>query len=194
MEWRLVMRRKQIILLSGVFGAVAGVLATNRSIQISIDVPAFATDRALLAHPQFAVAIVGWVLFSIYWEVAARNAAAAKSSESRVSRGFHVFLANVAFLLVIVPIRGLGRFLPASSFIMTAGLSVEGMGLFLAIRARKRTRPNWSGEIAIKVEHQLIRSGPYRVLRHPIYTGLLAMYAGAALVTGEWLAIDRKST
>jgi protein-S-isoprenylcysteine O-methyltransferase Ste14 len=35
----------------------------------------------------------------------------------------------------------------------------------------------------------LIRSGPYKLIRHPIYTGLLAMYVGTALVTGRWLAI-----
>jgi protein-S-isoprenylcysteine O-methyltransferase Ste14 len=39
------------------------------------------------------------------------------------------------------------------------------------------------------VEHQLIRSGPYRRLRHPIYTGLIAMYVGTAVVTGTWLAV-----
>jgi protein-S-isoprenylcysteine O-methyltransferase Ste14 len=39
------------------------------------------------------------------------------------------------------------------------------------------------------VEHQLIRSGPYSLLRHPIYTGLLTMYVGTAVVSGEWLAL-----
>ena len=72
---------------------------------------------------------------------------------------------------------------------MAAGLAVEATGLFLAIWARRHLGRNWSGEITIKVEHQLIRSGPYRLLRHPIYTGLLAMYAAPALVTGEWLAV-----
>lgn len=66
---------------------------------------------------------------------------------------------------------------------------MEAVGLVLAIWARRRLGRNWSGEITIKVEHQLIRSGPYKLLRHPIYTGLLAMYAGTALVSGEWLAI-----
>jgi protein-S-isoprenylcysteine O-methyltransferase Ste14 len=39
------------------------------------------------------------------------------------------------------------------------------------------------------VDHQLIRSGPYKLLRHPIYTGILAMYLGTAVVSGEWLAV-----
>jgi hypothetical protein len=70
-----------------------------------------------------------------------------------------------------------------------ASLAVEAMGLLLAIWALRHLGRNWSGEITIKVELQLIRSGPYKLLRHPIYTGLLAIYAGTVLVTGEWLAI-----
>ena len=96
---------------------------------------------------------------------------------------------NVALLLVMLPIRGLGRFLPVSALPMTAGLAVEAGGLLLAIQARRHLGRNWSGEITIKTEHELIQSGPYKLLRHPIYTGLLAMYAGTTLVTGEWLAI-----
>jgi protein-S-isoprenylcysteine O-methyltransferase Ste14 len=183
------MRRKNIILLSAACGAVVGVFATRGSIHLSAKLPAFALDRTLGADPRFILAAIGWVMFSVYWEIAAKDAAAVKSSESPVSRGLHVFLTNAALLLAIVPIRGLGRFLPASSPIMTFGLIVEATGLFLAIWARRHLGRNWSGEITIKVEHQLIRSGPYRLLRHPIYTGLLTMYAGTALVTGEWLAL-----
>jgi protein-S-isoprenylcysteine O-methyltransferase Ste14 len=147
-----------------------------------------ATDRALPEQWQFWAAVIGWVVFSLYWEVAAKGAGAAKSSESQGSRGVHVALTNVALLLELAPVRGLGRLVPMSFAIMTAGVVVEAMGLFLAIWARRHLGRNWSGEITIKVEHELVRSGPYRRLRHPIYTGLLAMYAGAAMVNGGWLA------
>jgi protein-S-isoprenylcysteine O-methyltransferase Ste14 len=95
---------------------------------------------------------------------------------------------NLALLFVLAPIRGLGRCLPASSTLMTAGLAIEALGISLAVWARRHLGRNRSGAIAIKVEHELIRSGPYQKLRHPIYTGILAMYIGPALVTGEWLA------
>jgi len=146
-------------------------------------------DPALLAHRQFILAYAGWGVFGVYWEKAARNVAAAKNSESRRSRAVHLFLTGVAQLLVMAPLRGLGRFVPVSPAIIGAGLAVETLGVWLAIWARRHLGRNWSGEIAIKVDHQLIQSGPYRRLRHPIYTGLLAMYAGCALATGEWLAI-----
>jgi len=91
--------------------------------------------------------------------------------------------------MVLLPIRGLGRFLPVSPLIMIPGLVVEALGLFLALWARAHLGRNWSARVQLKVDHELIRSGPYRYLRHPIYTGLLAMYVGPTLVTGEWLAV-----
>ncbi len=71
---------------------------------------------------------------------------------------------------------------------MSAGLAIEYAGLLLAIWSRIHLGRNWSGEISVKVDHELIRTGPYGKLRHPIYTGILAMYVGCALVTGEGLA------
>src|SRR5437763_8895403 len=43
---------------------------------------------------------------------------------------------------------------------------------------------NWSGVITLKEGHELIERGPYRVVRHPIYTGILAMFAGTAIAVG----------
>ncbi len=184
------MQLKKVLLLAVLFGAMLGAKSLHIDFHAMGDkFPPLAPDRSLLSYRGFLLAGVAiWALFGIYWEIAAKNAAEAKISESRRSRGVHVVLVNAALVLEIVPIRGLGRYLPASSTIMAAGLAVETMGLFLAIWARRHLGRNWSGEITIKVEHQLIRSGPYRRLRHPIYTGILAMYLGVAVVTGEWLA------
>jgi protein-S-isoprenylcysteine O-methyltransferase Ste14 len=98
-----------------------------------------------------------------------------------------VILANAALVLEVI--QAPGRFLPMSFLIMAGGCGVEVVGLFLAVWARRHLGRNWSGEISIKVGHELIRTGPYKMLRHPIYTGLLTMYAGTAVVSGTWLAI-----
>ena len=45
---------------------------------------------------------------------------------------------------------------------------------------------NWSGTVTVKENHELIRSGPYAIVRHPIYTGLLLAVLGTAIVFGEW--------
>jgi len=150
---------------------------------------AFVTDKSLTDHWQFWGAGIVWVLFSLYWEIAKAGSKEVKRVESGFSRGVHVFLANIALLLVIAPIQGLGRLMPAWPAMMTAGVAIEAAGLAFAIWARRHLGRNWSGEITLKVDHQLIRTGPYKRLRHPIYTGLLAMYLGSVLVTGEWLAV-----
>jgi hypothetical protein len=102
------LENKWIIPVASAGGAVVGALTVSYGVNITSRVPAFALDRAALAHGRYLVAIVPWILSSLYWEIAAKGAAKAKSSESSASRTFHVLLANVAVLLVIAPIRGLG--------------------------------------------------------------------------------------
>jgi protein-S-isoprenylcysteine O-methyltransferase Ste14 len=184
------MQRWKTLLVAALSGAVVYFLFTLPDIHKITSIPFLAKDRALLSHEALYYACFGcWVIFSVYWEIAAKNAAPAKSSEAKASRGVHVALANVALILIAAPIYGLGRFLPASSALMAVGLAIEIAGLSLAIWARQHLGRNWSGEITIKENHQLIRTGPYRRLRHPIYTGLLTMYLGLTVATGERLAV-----
>jgi protein-S-isoprenylcysteine O-methyltransferase Ste14 len=182
------MKRAKVILQSALIGATFGAVAVRllRPHRGSAVPEIF--DRDLMRQWPWVCAALGWVVFSLYWEYAARNASHNKQRESEASRGVHVAMTNIALLLIMVPLRGV-RFAPLSTPVMIVGLLVEAGGLALAILARRHLGRNWSGEISIKVDHQLIRSGPYRKLRHPIYTGLLAMYAGAAIVTGTWVAV-----
>lgn len=126
-----------------------------------------------------------WIGFMIYWSIAAKNAATEKSSESQSSRRLHQNLMNAALLLLFIPIPGLGqRFLPAASFIVPAGVALHVGSILLAVWARRHLGRNWSGAITLKVDHQLVRSGPYRFLRHPIYSAMLGMFVGTAVVSG----------
>jgi len=183
------MTRRRRLIIELVCGAAIGAALALFRYRGLAGLPFLHVDHALTLLWEFRLAALAWVAFSVYWEIAGRNAAKARKTESSASRGVHVFLANAALLLTIAPIYGLGRLLPLSVAVMTAGLAVEALGLCLTIWARRHLGRNWSGEISIKVDHELIRSGPYRLLRHPIYTGLLTMYVGTALVTGEWLAV-----
>src|SRR5205085_9779155 len=58
-------------------------------------------------------------------------------------------------------------------------------GLAIAIWARVHLGQYWSDKIVLKVDHQLIRSGPYARMRHPIYSGVLLGVLGTALLLGE---------
>jgi protein-S-isoprenylcysteine O-methyltransferase Ste14 len=131
-----------------------------------------------------------WVAFVVYWSAAARNAAPAKSTESPESRRLHEILLNGAILLLFIPVPGLrGRFLPLLPLIVVAGLALQTGAILLAVWARRHLGRNWSGAITETVDQQLVRSGPYRLVRHPIYSAMLGMTVGTTLVSGELHAL-----
>jgi protein-S-isoprenylcysteine O-methyltransferase Ste14 len=131
-----------------------------------------------------------WVAFIVYWSAAARTAAPAKSAESRESRRLHTAMLNGAILLLFIPVPGLrGRFLPLLPLIVAAGLALQTGAILLAVWARRHLGRNWSGAITETVDHQLVRSGPYRLVRHPIYSAMLGMTVGTTVVSGELHAL-----
>jgi protein-S-isoprenylcysteine O-methyltransferase len=73
---------------------------------------------------------------------------------------------------------------PHSTAMNVAGLVLTASGLALAIWARVTLGRNWSGTVTFKENHELVQSGPYALVRHPIYTALLLMYLGTALAIG----------
>lgn len=151
--------------------------------------------RRMLGAPSFHNAptwwsVILWCLFTVYWSVAARNSAPETKSESTKSRRFHELALNLALLLALIPIPGLRqRFLPESEAIAVSGLAVQALFGLLGVWARRHLGANWSGRITIKVDHRLIRTGPYRFVRHPIYTAMLGMFLGTAIVAGETHAL-----
>ena len=78
------------------------------------------------------------------------------------------------------------NFVPHSNAVGIAGLLLCFLGLLIACRARYLLGRNWSLSVQVKQDHELITEGPYRYVRHPIYTGALLMYLGNALIVGDW--------
>src|SRR5262249_42528448 len=78
------------------------------------------------------------------------------------------------------------RFLPDSALLTTLGLLLTTVSISFAILARRQLGRYWSGTITIKADHRLIRSGPYMLSRHPIYTGIVFGMLGTAIAIGEW--------
>lgn len=138
----------------------------------------------------FYTSLALWIIFTLYWSAAAKNAAPTARAESPASRQLHVIAVNAALVLLYLPVPALqGRFLPDGPLTAPIGLAIQLAGLLLAVWSRRHLGRNWSGAITAVVDHQLIRSGPYRVIRHPIYTALLGMYLGAAIVVGQFHAL-----
>jgi protein-S-isoprenylcysteine O-methyltransferase Ste14 len=148
--------------------------------------------RSAFGSPAMLLAVAILCIFSIYWSAAAKDSKPAESSESKGSRRFHLIVLNAGVLLLIfsfsIPALRM-RLLPAGPIPEVAGIVIEVAGFALAVWARRALGSNWSGEVRIATGHQLVRTGPYQWIRHPIYTAVLAMYLGILMVSGEVHAI-----
>jgi protein-S-isoprenylcysteine O-methyltransferase Ste14 len=161
-----------------------------------IAIRSFAHHRAAAALSWVVLPREMWIalglvcLFSVGWEAASKDSAPAQSGESVWSRRLHLIVLNGGVLLLVLPVPGLTRrFVPASRIVTVAGLAIEVAGILFAFWARRHLGRNWSGEVRIASGHELVRSGPYQWLRHPIYTGILGMYGGAMLVSEQMHAL-----
>jgi protein-S-isoprenylcysteine O-methyltransferase Ste14 len=129
------------------------------------------------------VLTVCWLAFWIFWLVAATRA---KTSQGRP--GVRRFAgARVALLVVIVYLaRDLGFRTHSSSVdpVLTGvGLALFVAGLALAIWARLYIGRNWGMPMTRRQEPELVTTGPYRKVRHPIYSGIILALIGTALAT-----------
>ena len=128
-----------------------------------------------------------WLAFIVYWSAAAGNSAPAAAAESVGSRRLHRLLLDSSILLGFVRFAPIDRrWLPEGGALVAAGLGLQLASALFAVWARRHLGRNWSYRVETKVDHRLVRTGPYRILRHPIYTGMLGMITGTALVGGEW--------
>jgi protein-S-isoprenylcysteine O-methyltransferase Ste14 len=76
------------------------------------------------------------------------------------------------------------RFLPNSAIYLWIGLFMTLTGVMFAIVARAKLGRNWSGIVTVKQNHELIRTGPYALVRHPIYAGVLFALLGTIIFDG----------
>ncbi|HKD81145.1 MAG TPA: isoprenylcysteine carboxylmethyltransferase family protein [Candidatus Angelobacter sp.] len=144
-----------------------------------------------LLHSRVFPALLLWIGFSVYWGRAARNRAPDRSSETKKSTLFHQIVLNAALLLLFIPVPGLTAwFLPERlHYLVPVGAIIQAAFIFLAIWARRHLGRNWSGSVRIGEGHELVRSGPYRLMRHPIYTAMLGMSLGTAISSSQYHAL-----
>jgi len=137
----------------------------------------------------FPIAICLWLVFFFYWAISALSSKVAKKTESFGERLQRMAPLAASYVLLFYQAAKLGwldkRFIRDSSGAAVIGVTLTAAGVAFAIWARWHLGANWSAIVSIREQHELIRTGPYRRVRHPIYTGMLLAMAGTALVLGE---------
>ncbi len=130
-----------------------------------------------------------WVAWALFWLVTAFSTKKTQRREPSSTRLAYVLPLLVGGLLIGVrhtpwaPVLAL-RLWPRSPAVYCVGFALLIAGLAFAIWARVHLGRNWSGAVTVKEGHELIRTGPYRRVRHPIYSGILAAVIGTALCSG----------
>ena len=128
-----------------------------------------------------------WIVLTVVWAIGALQASPSVRRQSAGSRVAYTLLLIIASLLMWRRPFGLAgaRFVPRTELVGWIGVGVATAGIAVAIAARVFLGRNWSGTVTVKKDHELIRRGPYAVVRHPIYSGILLGLMGTAIVVGE---------
>ena len=132
---------------------------------------------------------VCWILFAVIWLLAAFATKQTVYKESRAQRlRYTIPILLGGFLLakghrLSDPLNH--RVIPQVEALAWSGAVLCVAGLAFCIWARFTLGRNWSGLVTLKGGHELIISGPYALVRHPIYTGLLTMFVATVTVVGH---------
>jgi protein-S-isoprenylcysteine O-methyltransferase Ste14 len=136
--------------------------------------------------PYWAIISVCWAVFWIYWSFGTPRRRPSKRKVARTFTVLNTGLLYLGFLLIL-----LGRSVPGSLglLVVPQAILIDVMGTVFAIAgvafaiwSRQSLRNNWSGVVAIREGQQFVHSGPYAIVRHPIYAGMLLALLGTTLV------------
>ena len=133
---------------------------------------------------------VAWGALGLYWATPAKSE---RSGEFPLYRALRLIVLGAVFALLFWDRTGVSwlgkRFVPATVAFAVAGFLFALTGLGIALWARIHLGAYWSDKVVLQAGHQLIRTGPYTCMRHPIYSGVLLAVAGTAVVVGEWRGV-----
>jgi protein-S-isoprenylcysteine O-methyltransferase Ste14 len=145
----------------------------------------------LLSTPQILRWV--WLAWIAYWFASAWGTRRTVRREPFAQR-----MGTIVVMVVAVGLLGLvdgrfgflgQRFVPDTESVRQAGLGLTLAGLAFTVWARIHLGQFWSARVGLKEGHELIQSGPYAWVRHPIYSGILVAVLGSAVVAGDYRAL-----
>ncbi len=130
-----------------------------------------------------------WCAWAAYWYLSSLSASAPKRVQHTGARLYYRIEMVISAALLSIPSLGFGwlglRIVPRTEFLFLSGAVLVVAGLAFAVWARVQLGQHWSGHVTLKAGHRLIRTGPYALVRHPIYMGLLLAFVGSAIAVDE---------
>jgi len=133
-----------------------------------------------------------WIILFTFWIISSKNVKKSENKESFIKRFALYWLPIIIAILLLGPGEWFGNslirenFVEHTNFVGILGLVFCYTGLFLAIWSRHLLGKNWSLAVQKKENHELITNGIYKILRHPIYTGILLIFIGNTLIVGDY--------
>lgn len=153
----------------------------------------FINNLPILNLPFLINLVVGLCILSIFLAVALnflndseQKRKLSKQEKSIVETG----TMTGFFVLVYVLLRfRIGSFEASHWGLVLAGLTVMIFGTFFNIWGRKYLGKNWANQIKVYKTHKLVQTGPYKIVRHPLYASLIWMFCSAGVIYANWLII-----
>jgi protein-S-isoprenylcysteine O-methyltransferase Ste14 len=130
-----------------------------------------------------------WLVLVVVWVVSALRTKRTVQRQSSASQLLYTAILLVGVCMIYAKQSGIPwldrQLFSVTVPIVLAGLLVVLIGVAFSIWARLILGSNWSNRVTVKENHTLVRTGPYRIVRHPIYSGILLGMLGSALQRGE---------
>ena len=134
-----------------------------------------------------------WSIWVVVWMLWALRTKKTQQREGAASQILRLALLGSSVYLIFFAgnLRGWlhARVLPYHPWMGWAGVAITALGFALTIWSRFLLGSNWSSTVTIKVAHELIRTGPYRWVRHPIYSGKILAMVGTAIALDRWRGV-----
>jgi protein-S-isoprenylcysteine O-methyltransferase Ste14 len=138
----------------------------------------------MLEYIAWGEMVLCWIAWSFAFVKPSRQAVGHAKTERAPSSRWGIGFVFVAFALVWTFIRPVGYHQPAMESAISMVLGP--ISVVLAWAAAHRLGKQWRYEAALTEDHELIQTGVYRWLRHPIYASMLGMYLTTALAWSWW--------